>query len=211
MKQKDWLKRKFQKDIDPQTLPSIIERLSGTIVRLLAKLRTVSPRHLTDKPEGEWSLLEHVGHLMDLEPIWSERTEDILTGKQMMREADIANVKTHNETHDYVYVGKILAGFKYKRLAYVEQLSGLTEADMEKTALHPRLKIPMKIIDLAYFAAEHDDHHLAKMTAIAKQLPPPAQHHDCNDHAHHDHVHHDHAHHSHAHHQHAHDEKPKDK
>jgi hypothetical protein len=31
------------------------------------------------------------------------------------------------------------------------------------TMLHPRLKQPMRLVDHLYFAAEHDDHHLARI------------------------------------------------
>jgi|GEM_PF-4393916 len=34
------------------------------------------------------------------------------------------------------------------------------------TALHPRLKTPMRIVDLAYFVAEHDDHHLSRIREL---------------------------------------------
>jgi len=39
-----------------------------------------------------------------------------------------------------------------------------------KTAWHPRLKVRMRLVDLAYFVAEHDDHHLASMVIIARTL-----------------------------------------
>ena len=43
-------------------------------------------------------------------------------------------------------------------------------ADIFRTALHPRLETPMRMMDLFYFVAEHDDHHLARITAIGNQL-----------------------------------------
>lgn len=39
-------------------------------------------------------------------------------------------------------------------------------ADLEPTGLHPRLKTPMRMIDLANFVAEHDDHHLASIREL---------------------------------------------
>jgi predicted short-subunit dehydrogenase-like oxidoreductase (DUF2520 family) len=36
-----------------------------------------------------------------------------------------------------------------------------------RTSLHPRLKRPMRLIDLCFFVAEHDDHHLAIATRLA--------------------------------------------
>jgi len=47
------------------------------------------------------------------------------------------------------------------------KLRDLKEEDVFKSALHPRLKIPMRTIDLFIFVAEHDDHHLAKIIEIA--------------------------------------------
>ncbi|MBC8367786.1 hypothetical protein H8E52_10280 [bacterium] len=37
-----------------------------------------------------------------------------------------------------------------------------------QTALHPRLKTPMRACDMLYFMAEHDDHHLARISEIIK-------------------------------------------
>jgi hypothetical protein len=42
-------------------------------------------------------------------------------------------------------------------------LLDLQDDQLLGTALHPGLKTPMRIIDLAYFVAEHDDHHLASI------------------------------------------------
>ena len=33
----------------------------------------------------------------------------------------------------------------------------------------PRLGTPMRLVDLAFFVAEHDDHHLAQITFLAHQ------------------------------------------
>ncbi|WP_222597293.1 DinB family protein [Chitinophaga pinensis] len=60
----------------------------------------------------------------------------------------------------------LLQRFREQREAFVKKLAALTDEDLEKTALHPRLKTPMRIIDLAYFVAEHDDHHLARVRVI---------------------------------------------
>jgi len=39
-----------------------------------------------------------------------------------------------------------------------------------KSSLHPRLNMPMRTMDLFLFVAEHDDHHLARITELAKML-----------------------------------------
>jgi hypothetical protein len=40
------------------------------------------------------------------------------------------------------------------------------ETFIQRTALHPRLNVPMRVLDWAYFIAEHDDHHLAQITVL---------------------------------------------
>ena len=37
---------------------------------------------------------------------------------------------------------------------------------MAHTAPHPRLRVPMNLVDHAFFVAEHDDYHLARITEL---------------------------------------------
>jgi hypothetical protein len=46
---------------------------------------------------------------------------------------------------------------------FVNKLLSLDDNQLLNASLHPRLKTPMRVIDLAYFVAEHDDHHLARV------------------------------------------------
>jgi hypothetical protein len=34
--------------------------------------------------------------------------------------------------------------------------------------VHPRLGTPMRLVDMMFFVAEHDDHHLATITELAR-------------------------------------------
>jgi hypothetical protein len=52
----------------------------------------------------------------------------------------------------------------------VERLAGWSPAEFERSALHPRLKQPMRAIDLCLFVAEHDDHHLARVAELRTAL-----------------------------------------
>ncbi len=49
-------------------------------------------------------------------------------------------------------------------------LDELEEELIFKSALHPRLKTPMRTIDLFLFVADHDDHHLARITELVKKV-----------------------------------------
>jgi hypothetical protein len=52
----------------------------------------------------------------------------------------------------------------------IAMIENLNEEQIFKSALHPRLKIPMRTMDLFLFVAEHDDYHLARITELARLL-----------------------------------------
>ena len=170
MQQELWFNRKFDFPSSQNIFPSIIERLWGTPIRLEEKLRSVPADITTIKPDGSWSIRQNIGHLTDLEPLWQGRVDDILTGKPTMRPADLQNTKTHEANHNDVPLDVLLKDFRQIRKQTLEMLEGLTEEDVFKSALHPRLNTPMRMMDLFLFVAEHDDHHLARISGLIKLL-----------------------------------------
>jgi uncharacterized damage-inducible protein DinB len=170
MKQVNWFERTFDFSSMQNTFPSIIERLDGTALRISHKLIHINSAHLTAKPEGQWSIQEHVGHLIDLEPLWSGRLEDILSSKEEMRPADLENKKTDQANHNDKNLQELLDEFTEIRSRIVDRLKELTAEEIFKYSLHPRLKTRMRVIDLFLFVAAHDDHHLASMTALISKL-----------------------------------------
>ncbi|MEQ9423003.1 MAG: DinB family protein [Cyclobacteriaceae bacterium] len=171
MQQVKWFQRKFDFNFEQNIFPSIVERLSGTSIRLDAKIAPISVELLGFKPDGGWSIKENIGHLIDLEPLWQGRLEDILNGNEELRPADLENKKTHLANHNKVEIGALLTEFRNVRQKTLDQLIKLTPEDVYKTALHPRLKTPMRTMDLFLFVAEHDDHHLARINEIISLRP----------------------------------------
>ena len=151
-------------------MPSIIERLDGTSVRVRQKIERIDPSIVTLQLDGKWSVLEQIGHLGDLEPLWSGRLDDILNGENMMRAADLRNSLKNDANHNSRSWQDLLERFESLRNITIHRLQNLKEEDTFKTSLHPRLKTPMRAQDLFTFVAEHDDHHLATMTALANKF-----------------------------------------
>jgi len=166
MEQVNWFDRKFDFSATQNIMPSLIERLEGTPVRLREKMRQIDPAHHTIQPNGKWSMLEHIGHLADLEPLWQGRLEDILKGEKELRPTDLANTKTTEARHNEKSLAELLHAFEQLRQKTLASLRLLKDEDVFKSALHPRLKTPMRAMDLFMFVAEHDDHHLMKITEI---------------------------------------------
>jgi uncharacterized damage-inducible protein DinB len=155
-----WFDRKFELGLGPDAAPELLDRLRQAPDRLADAVRGLTPEILTRKPDGKWSIQENVGHLLDLEPLWEQRLDDYDSGSVTLHPADLENRKTHEAHHNHRPVSDVLAGFREVRGRIVDRLTRMSAAELARTALHPRLQQPMSVVDLCYFVAEHDDHHL---------------------------------------------------
>ena len=161
-----WFDRKFDFQTLNTTFPVIVERLAGTPLRLEQKLKSLPMEILTQKSGDSWSIQENAGHLLDLEPLWLGRVRDMEAGLPVLREADLTNQKTHQGDHNRKPIVEILTRFGSERSDLVSALSQLHSEAETLVSNHPRLGTPMRLIDLAYFVAEHDDHHLVTINNL---------------------------------------------
>jgi uncharacterized damage-inducible protein DinB len=164
-----WFDRKFVFDLPIWMAPNILERLRGTPARLEELIRGLPPNTLTARHDDAWSIQENVGHLGDLEALWLARVEDFLAGRSDLTAADLQNRKTHDADHNRASIAALLSVFRVQRGRFVHRLEGMSEGDWGRTALHPRLRTPMRLLDSAFFVAEHDDHHLATIRALMRR------------------------------------------
>ena len=165
-----WFERKFPWHAPVEIFPMFLERLRGAPVRVEEKASTVAPGFLTVRDGEDWSIQEHVGHLLDLEPLWSGRLDDFDSGLETLRPADLTNTKTREANHNDAALDTLVTGFRREREAIVARLDAMTIKEAGRAALHPRLELPMRVIDLCQFVAEHDDHHLALITRVVHRL-----------------------------------------
>jgi len=170
MKQAKWFNRDFRFDSTQNIFPSIMERLWGTPIRLEEKLKNIPAHLLTLRVDKTWTIKENIGHLTDLEPLWQGRLEDILKGKMELRPTDLQNTGTTEADHNATPTEKLLASFRRTRMETLVLLEKLSEEQVFMSAVHPRLGTPMRTMDLFLFVADHDDHHLARITELAKSL-----------------------------------------
>ena len=112
------------------------------------------------------SIQENVGHLLILEPLWFGRVNDILDGKERLRETDLSNQSSFDANFNEMDIDTLITMFDEARIKLIDQLIALPSTVVDQTAHHPRLEIPMRIVDVAYFVAEHDDYHLARISEL---------------------------------------------
>ncbi|MEO8032134.1 MAG: DinB family protein [Gemmatimonadota bacterium] len=163
-----WLDRRWTFDLPVSAAPGLVERLRGTPARVERRLEGLGHEALTTEHHGHWSIQENVGHLLDLEPRWIGRIDDIAVGRLTLQETDLENRQTAQARHNEQALADIFSQFELARAELVSQLEQADEADWLRSARHPQLQVNMRLLDLAFFVAEHDDHHLATVTDILR-------------------------------------------
>lgn len=163
-----WGDRKFQFTFPVEVYPEMIERLRGTPARLEDRLRSVNTQLLTRRDGERWSMQENAGHLLDLEVLVSTRLDEYLAGAASLHAADMSNRKTYEADHNRLTLESILTSFREGRMALVQRLEELPSDTFARVAHHPRLNMPMRLVDMLFFQAEHDDYHLARISELIK-------------------------------------------
>jgi hypothetical protein len=168
MNRTKWVEREFEFNLPVGFFPSVLERLRGTPARVEELTRSLAPELLTARRGGKWSAQEHVGHLSDLDELHEGRLEDYERGLEVLRAADMSNRKTEEAGHNSARLEDLLARFRSARESFVRRLEALTDKQVAASAIHPRLGKRMRVVDMALFVAEHDDHHLASVRELSK-------------------------------------------
>ena len=165
-----WTDRRFTFDFPAGIYPEMIERVRGTPARLEDLFAGLTPEILTTQADGRWSMQENAGHLLDLESLVDQRIDEYLAGNATLHAADMSNRKTYEASHNEVPVESILKAFRTARLGIVQRLEGFDADLFARSALHPRLNMQMRLVDMLFFQAEHDDYHLARISELKKLL-----------------------------------------
>jgi hypothetical protein len=163
-----WIRRTFNFDFPVELYPDIIERLRGAPPRAEEWIRRLPPRILTLKDGDTWSIQENIGHLLDLDDLHLGRLDDFAAGLSVLRAADMQNMKSHTAGHNQRRIEDVLADFRHERGRLVARVEALQDVDFSRSALHPRLKAPMRLVDMLYFTASHDDYHLARIAELSR-------------------------------------------
>ena len=168
IRQIPWFERQFHFDFPVTLFPVIFSRLEGTLFRLHHILQTADEESSSYHAEG-WSVKQHLGHLYDLEDLWWLRLADFMQNKAVLTAADLTNRKTEEAGHNENTIENLLNAFARERQRLLETAFELDAVDLTRTSMHPRLNQPMRLIDALYFVAEHDDHHIAKISELLRK------------------------------------------
>jgi len=165
-----WTERKFEFNFPAGIYPEMIERLRGVPARLEEHVKNLSPDVLTMQHDGRWSMQENAGHLLDLEKLVRQRIDEYVAGADVLHAADMSNRKTYEANYNQANISEITLAFRAARMATLHRLDQLDDELFARSAVHPRLNVPMRLVDLLFFTAEHDDYHLTRIAELRHLL-----------------------------------------
>ena len=156
-----WFERNLKFGYPKEMLPFFLERLEGTIIRIEQKVKGIDEKILSERLSGKWCIKENIGHLAEVDAVANKRLDEMVSGAAVMSPAVF-------EPQDYTSwpIEKVLELFRKNRSSNIKKYNSIKEDDLLKSSQHPRLKVMMTPVDLAWFDAEHDDHHLVKINEI---------------------------------------------
>ena len=158
IKRQAWVDHKFPNDLPRGWTANIMSRVRDTPIRL---------RHYALLPgkssSTQWTIAEHVGHLIELEKLHHNRILQFAKKLKELEPADMSNAATEAADYNSQNINDLLTEFESVRAQSILAFEALAPEVHEHQAFHPRLKMMMRPVDLLFFMAEHDDHHLASI------------------------------------------------
>jgi hypothetical protein len=168
MQQLKWVDRKFDFGFRKEYLPFLIECIKSTAPRIEELVKGISEENLAKQLNNQWSIKEHIGHLIDLEELHEARIEQFAKGLIELQAADMSNKKTHEASHNLKSISELIVAFRKVRANFIFKVETFEEDKLVYKALHPRLQKEITLVDLVYFVGEHDNHHLTLISQINK-------------------------------------------
>lgn len=156
-----WFERSWSFDLPIEAFAELVDRLGSTSARMAELVAGATDDQLRWHDPDAWSAKRHLGHLDDLHTLDDVRLREFLEGAERLTPADPKNRLTWETDHDARPVAEIILRFHTHRDPLVAEMRRLSPAQIAAPSVHPRLGRPLRLIDWAYFVAEHDDHHLA--------------------------------------------------
>jgi len=166
MDRQPWIDHVFNLGINIGWTQNVMSRIKDCAERLEHHCGNLSDEQLSFKPGGKWSIKEHIGHLIDLEALWINRFLQFAEFVPELIHADMSNQKTEKADHNAQPIEHLVNAFKAEREKLINCYNELSMDVQKHEAIHPRIKMPMKPVDLLFFVAEHDDHHITTISQI---------------------------------------------
>lgn len=135
--------------------------------KLAAAVSGLPEKALRYKPSPDkWCILEIVGHLADIELVYSYRLRQMLADKKPV----IAPIDQDDWDRNLGYVeaapAELVAQYGLNRHHNIRLLRRIGVEDLKKSAYHPEKKAEVTVADLVQRLATHDANHIAQIERL---------------------------------------------
>ena len=146
---------------EPEQVAALLESAVATIraeVEALAK-----PLHAWHPAEGEWSINEIIGHLIEAERRgFAGRIKILLASKDPQLEGWDQNEVARGRRDDMKPAAKLVAELERMRAESVKVVRGLAAADLKRGGQHPKVGW-LRVEDLLQEWVHHDRNHIKQI------------------------------------------------
>jgi hypothetical protein len=161
-----WAERQLSFGKGLEELPVMLERVKGTTARLRNLTSHVPRERLLLRPYGQWSVVDHIGHLIYLQDRSEEHVDDFVSRRNELCQIDLSDQASILDLHRRQELGDLIEEFRLKRDYFVRRIQDMDPGALRHQALNRCRGVRMTIVDTILYVAEHDDHHLASMRNI---------------------------------------------
>jgi len=164
----NWLEKQFDFDFPASKYVEFIQFLRETPAIIETMVNGLPNETLIKRDADSWSIQENVGHFLTAESLFIGRLDDYESDVPVLRSARFEDNLTDKANFNEKDFQWIFDEFRTQRNIYINRLEELHPEDFEKAIMHPRLKKPMRLCDMLFFHAQHDHHHLKRITELTE-------------------------------------------
>jgi len=137
---------------------------------IAAAVSGLSPEVLHYKPAPEkWSILEILGHLVDIETVYAYRLRQMLADEKPVIAPMDQDAWARNLGYMEVPAPELVALYGLNRHHSLRLLRRLKPADLEKSAYHPELQKQVTVGRIVEQMSGHGANHLAQIEKLKKE------------------------------------------
>jgi uncharacterized damage-inducible protein DinB len=150
--------------MDEAQFKAHVDALAAFPEELKRQLAGLSDAALRFRPSpDEWSIIEIVGHMTDVDAIWPGRVRQMLsTDNPQLQRVD--NDVVRQRDYQNKQLGFLLITLAERRAEFVELLRMLRPVQLMRPGLHPT-RGPITVADAPAALADHDRGHRAQIGA----------------------------------------------
>jgi hypothetical protein len=154
--------------IDPQTVKEQLAALATFPVALRQQVAGLSDAALRFRPApGEWSVVENIGHLIDIDALMLGRVGQIIARDNPPLQPFDVDMAVQRGDYQNKHAPFLLATFAERRAALVEEWRYIMPANLARAGQHPT-RGAVTVADLIAMVARNDLAHRDQIAATVE-------------------------------------------